>query len=104
MGSPNSLLVELGLLILEFERDGDDNGVERDGDGNGNGDGNGVERGMAKKECGSANIKGVGGEENDDGFSFVFLVFGFIIFFFFVRRRFFFEVFSIFVFFLNNII
>jgi hypothetical protein len=76
MGSPNSLLVELGLLILEFERDGD-------GDGDGNGDGDGVERGMAKKECGSANIKGVGGEENDDGFSFVFLVFGFSFFFFF---------------------
>jgi hypothetical protein len=79
MGSPNSLLVELGLLILEFERDGDGNGVERDGDGNGDG----VERGMTKKECGSANIKGVGGEENDNGFSFVFLVFGFSFFFFF---------------------
>jgi hypothetical protein len=73
MGSPNSLLVELGLLILEFERDGDGYGIEKDGDGNG--DGNGVERGMAKKECGSANIKGVGGEENDDGFSFVFCFF-----------------------------
>jgi hypothetical protein len=47
MGSPNSLLVELGLPILQFERDGD--GVERDGDGDR------VERGMAKKECGSAN-------------------------------------------------
>jgi hypothetical protein len=57
MGSPNSLLVELGLPILQFERDGDGDGVERDGDGDGNrdsnGDGDGVERGMAKKECGS---------------------------------------------------
>jgi hypothetical protein len=50
MGSPNSLLVELGLPILQFERDGDGDGVERDGDG----DGVGVERGMAKKECGFA--------------------------------------------------
>jgi hypothetical protein len=76
-------------------------GVERDGDGNGDD----VERGMAKKECGSTNIKGVGGEENDDGFSFVFLVFGFSFsfFFFFLRRRFFLKFFQ-FSFFLNNII
>jgi hypothetical protein len=52
MGSPNSLLVELGLPILQFERDGDGDGVERDGDSDG--DGVGVERGMAKKEYGSA--------------------------------------------------
>jgi hypothetical protein len=57
MGSPKSLLVELGLPILQFERDGDGDGVERDDDGiERDGDGDGVERGMAKKECGSANI------------------------------------------------
>jgi hypothetical protein len=34
----------------DVERDGDGDGVERDSDG----DCDGVERGMAKKECGSA--------------------------------------------------
>jgi hypothetical protein len=37
------------------ERDGDSDGVERDNDGDGvERDGDGVERGMAKKECGFA--------------------------------------------------
>jgi hypothetical protein len=37
------------------ERDGDGDGIERDGDGDGvERDGDGVERGMVKKECGSA--------------------------------------------------